>query len=125
MGVGVGEAALSPAAYSMITDSFPKSRLGLALGVYSIGSFIGAGLAFLIGGTVIGYISDFGIVELPVIGIVKPWQMTFVLVAAPGILAVLLMGFVKEPLRRGLLKREDNQSAQVPLKDVFAFVGRR
>ena len=43
MGVGVGEAALSPAAYSMITDLFPKSKLGLALGVYSVGSFLGAG----------------------------------------------------------------------------------
>ena len=44
MAVGVGEAALSPAAYSMITDSFPKSKLGLALGEYSNGSFLGGGL---------------------------------------------------------------------------------
>ena len=40
IGVGVGEAALSPTAYSIITDSFPKSRLGLALGVYSMGAFL-------------------------------------------------------------------------------------
>ena len=32
VGVGVGEAALSPAAYSMIADLFPKERLGRALG---------------------------------------------------------------------------------------------
>ena len=53
MGVGVGEAALSPTAYSIITDSFPKSRLGLALGVYSLGAFLGSGLAFMVGGAVI------------------------------------------------------------------------
>ena len=53
IGVGVGEAALSPATYSMLSDMFPRDRLGRAVGVYSIGSFIGGGLAFLIGGYVI------------------------------------------------------------------------
>jgi len=103
MGVGVGEAALSPAAYSMITDSFPRSKLGLALGVYSIGSFIGAGLAFLIGGTVIGYISSLGIVELPLLGVVKPWQMTFFIVGLPGILVAALFFFtIRDPERKGI-----------------------
>lgn len=50
MGVGVGEAVLSPAAYSIISDSFPRRRLGVAMGVYGLGSAIGAGLAFMIGG---------------------------------------------------------------------------
>jgi MFS family permease len=36
MGVGVGEAALSPAAYSLITDCFPRERLATALSVYSV-----------------------------------------------------------------------------------------
>ena len=45
VGVGVGEAALSPSAYSLITDSFPKGKLARALSVYSMGIFIGAGLA--------------------------------------------------------------------------------
>ena len=47
MGVGVGEATLSPAAYSMIADLFPSNRLGRAMGVYSSGVFFGAGIAFL------------------------------------------------------------------------------
>ena len=37
IGVGVGEAALSPAAYSMIADYFPKEKLGRAIGIYVIG----------------------------------------------------------------------------------------
>ncbi|MGH7462539.1 MAG: MFS transporter, partial [Longimicrobiales bacterium] len=86
MAVGCGEAALSPTAYSIIADSFPKSRLGLALGVYSMGSFIGAGLAFLIGGTVIELVTRIGALELPVLGTVKPWQMTFFIVGMPGVL---------------------------------------
>lgn len=105
MGVGVGEAALSPAAYSMITDSFPKSKLGLALSIYSMGSFIGAGLAFLIGGAVIGYITDFGIVELPFIGVVKPWQLTFFIVGLPGVfIALLFFLTIRDPERKGISK---------------------
>ena len=50
VGVGVGEATLSPAAYSMIADSFTPDRLGRALSVYTLGAFAGMGLAFVIGG---------------------------------------------------------------------------
>ena len=53
MGVGVGEAALSPAAYSLITDYFPRERLATALSVYSMGIYIGSGLAFILGGLVV------------------------------------------------------------------------
>jgi len=104
MGVGVGEAALSPAAYSMITDSFPKSKLGLALGIYSIGSFIGAGLAFLIGGAAIEWVSRFGEINIPFIGNVKPWQMTFFIVGLPGVLiAALFFLTVRDPERKGVM----------------------
>ena len=37
IGVGVGEASLSPSAYSMITDYFPKHKLARALSVYAMG----------------------------------------------------------------------------------------
>ena len=104
MGVGVGEAALSPAAYSMITDSFPKSKLGLALGIYSIGSFIGAGLAFLIGGAAIEWVGQFGEISVPLIGIIKPWQMTFFIVGLPGVLIAVLFFFtVRDPERKGVM----------------------
>ncbi len=118
MGVGVGEAALSPAAYSMITDSFPKSKLGLALGVYSTGPFIGAGLAFFIGGTVIGYVSDFGIVELPLLGIVKPWQMTFFIVGLPGVLvAALFFLTIKDPVRKGIQNPKG-----FPIREIVSYI---
>ena len=100
MGVGVGEAALSPAAYSMITDLFPKEKLGRALAVYSIGSFIGGGLAFLIGGAVISALSEMKNISMPLIGELKPWQMTFIIVGLPGILLALIFSItVKDPTR--------------------------
>ena len=43
MGVGVGEATLGPAAYSMIADYFPKNILARALSVYMIGVTLGSG----------------------------------------------------------------------------------
>src|SRR5690606_17286854 len=42
IGVGVGEATLGPSAFSLITDYFPRDRLGTALSVYSMGIFIGS-----------------------------------------------------------------------------------
>lgn len=51
MGVSVGEAALSPAAYSLIADSFPPWRMATAINAYSIGTYLGSGLAFVVTGT--------------------------------------------------------------------------
>src|SRR3546814_3634578 len=47
MGVGVGEAALSPAAYSMLSDTFPRDRLARAMAVYSIGVPLGSAVALI------------------------------------------------------------------------------
>lgn len=49
MGVGVGEATLSPSAYSIIADYFPKKRLATAMSVFTMGIFLGSGLALVVG----------------------------------------------------------------------------
>jgi len=101
MGVGVGEATLSPAAYSMITDCFPPRRLATAISVYSMGIYIGAGLAMLLGGWVIGLAAGRESWVLPLVGAVRPWQVIFFMVGLPGVLLSLLMFTVREPERRG------------------------
>ena len=50
IGVGVGEAVLTPSAVSLLSDYFPKNRLPFAMSIYSIGLFIGAGMAGIGGG---------------------------------------------------------------------------
>jgi MFS family permease len=128
IGVGVGEAALSPAAYSMITDSFPRSKLGSAFGVYNIGITIGAGVAFLVGGIVVAAVSHAGAsYTLPVLGEVRAWQMVFIVTGAPGILLPLLLLTFREPARRGLLRVLPGSKAPVatvrpPLKEVLAYI---
>lgn len=91
IGVGVGEAALSPAAYSLIADSFPAERRATAISVYSMGVYLGSGLAFLVGGLVIQFASAQGDVTLPVLGEVRPWQLIFLILGVAGVFFTLLM----------------------------------
>ncbi|MHC8350073.1 MFS transporter [Pseudomonas sp. RT4P38] len=103
IGVGIGEAALSPATYSMLSDMFPREKLGRAVAIYSIGSFIGGGVAFLIGGYVIDLLKNLDSVAVPLLGEMRPWQVTFFLVGLPGVLVVLLIALtVRDPARKGL-----------------------
>ena len=98
--VGVGEAALSPAAYSMIYDWFPRDRLASAHSVYSSGIAIGSGLALIIGGTVIVLTTSIALIDLPGMGTVRSWHLAFFVVGLPGLLIALLMCTLREPKRR-------------------------
>ena len=126
MGVGVGEATLSPSAYSLISDYFPKEKRATAISVYSMGIYIGSGIAFLLGGAVIGYVSTQGTIEIPIIGSIRPWQAIFLIVGMPGVLLSLLMYTVKEPIRRGVrsvqLSPGTGKQSIAPLKEVLSYV---
>ncbi|WP_267897142.1 MFS transporter [Alteriqipengyuania lutimaris] len=97
MGVGVGEAVLSPAAYSIIADSFPRRRLGLAMGLFGLGSATGAGLAFMIGGGVVALVAQADTMQLPFFGAVRPWQFAFIVAGLPGLLIALAFLFIPDP----------------------------
>ena len=100
MGVGLGEAALAPAANSMIADSFPKEQLGKALGVFASGIAIGVGFAMVIGGQVLALIGPSKPYDLPLVGIISGWQLTFIVLGVAGILLAFLMFTIKEPRRK-------------------------
>lgn len=127
IGVGVGEAALSPAAYSIITDSFPRSKLGGAFGVYNIGITIGAGIAFLVGGIVVAAVSRAGATyTLPLLGEVRAWQMVFIVTGAPGMVLPLLLLTFREPVRRGILRTGPGEATAAlprpPLREVLGYI---
>ncbi len=111
IGVGVGEATLSPAAFSMISDYFPKNRIARAISVYSMGVYFGAGLALMIGGLVIKMVSAAPPVTLPIVGTIYSWQLTFIIVGALGLPILLLLFTVREPLRRGTAKVNSSSGA--------------
>src|SRR5262245_60197538 len=128
IGVGIGEAALSPAAYSIIADYFPPKRRATALSVYSMGIYIGSGIAFIVGGIIAGIAAKQEEWILPLVGATRPWQVVFFIVGLPGVFLALLMYTVREPLRRGakMVKAADGTTrvAQVPLGEVLAYLGR-
>lgn len=126
VGVGVGEATLSPAAYSIITDYFPKSALAKALSVYTFGVTFGSGLAYIIGGKVVTLVENMGDVTIPIVGQVHGWQITFFLVGLPGLVIAALMLTVKEPKRRGALTDTGaNKSSGVPVAVLLKFLKSR
>lgn len=116
--VGVGEAALSPAAYSMLADIFSPKKLGRAIGVYSSGVFIGIGLSFIVGAYLVTALEANGGLSLPLFGHLKPWQATFVIVGSPGLFIALLMLTVPEPAR------SRNATSSMPIRKVLAFAAR-
>lgn len=98
--VGVGEASLNPAAYSMIADYFPAERRGLAMAIYACGASMGGGLAILLGGMVVQWAMDTRPC-LPLMCGASPWQIVFVVIGLPGVLVALLFALtVREPSRR-------------------------
>jgi len=107
VGVGVGEASASPAAYSLLADLFPKERRGTALGIYSLGIYVGIGLSSYLGGTVVDAWSaafppghePFGL---------SGWQAAFVIAGLPGLLLVPAVLAFREPVRGAL---EETRSA--------------
>ena len=102
MGVGIGEAGLAPASYSMLSDMFPRRSLPIALGLLNAAPFLGVGVANILGGALVQHFETAPPITLPIIGLVKSWQFTFILLGLPGIALALLGWFtLKEPARRG------------------------
>ena len=107
MGVGVGEATLSPATFSMIGDSFPPEKRGKPIAFYSSALPIGAGLASLLSGAVIAWTAASGNQSLPLFGELEPWRFTLIVVGLPGLFFAALFLFIREPARRPAQAAQD------------------
>ena len=119
MGVGAGEAALSPAAYSLIADYFPRNRLATAISVYSMGIYIGSGLSLLVGGIIVHYASAQDMWTLPIVGLVRSWQLIFLAVGLPGVALAPLIYTIREPKHQ-----RAKAGAPAPMRLVFSYMGK-
>jgi MFS family permease len=104
MGVGAGEATVTPVAWSMLADYFPPKVRALPVSVFLMGPYLGAGLALLAGAEVIEWARTTDAVSLPVVGTLAPWQFTFVIVGLPGFALALLLMTLREPPRQERLQ---------------------
>lgn len=96
--VGAGDAALMPAAYSLIGDSFARERLATAMATFSLGAIVGGAVSMAIGGGLVGFASELA-GYLPLVGPVAPWQAVFLLVGLGGLPFSLLVMLIREPAR--------------------------
>lgn len=124
VGVGAGEGALNPPGLSLLKDYFPPDRIGRALGLYSAGISAGAGIAYILGGTLYPMLKAAGTRSYPLVGTLEPWQQMFFVVGLPGILVVLLLTTIREPVRRETLGRS-RPIAPASLLQTLQFVGTR
>lgn len=102
-GVGIGEAVLAPAAYSLIADYVRPSRQGRAFAVYYVSLAIGSGASLLLGGWLLHLIPPQGlsIDRFGLVGLVPAWRLTFIAAALPVVpLAITLLLTVREPARQ-------------------------
>jgi len=125
--VGIGEAALTPAAFSMLSDLFDKEMLGRALSIYSSGIWVGSGLALLLGGIFLQEVAHMKSVDIPGLGSFEPWQAAFLAVGFPGFLVALLVMTLREPARRSLhsITNNDRKAGdELPsFTQVLQFIG--
>jgi len=101
IGVGVGEATLSPAALSFIADAFPRDKVVRAVGLFASAQSVGGGIALIVGGAVIASVSQPGHAgfALPLVGVLKPWQAAFMIVGLAGLPFLALVATLRDPPR--------------------------
>jgi MFS family permease len=108
--VGLGEAVLSPAAISLISDYFPPSRRGTAVACFLSGIAMGIGAAILIGGGVLHFVQAGALVGTPLAD-EAPWRVVLLLIGTPGLLWALVILAIREPARRGAESGAADQAA--------------
>jgi len=98
IGLAAGEATLAPAAYSLLSDSFPADRLALPMSIMGTGASLGGALASVIAGLVVELVPPGG-VSAPVVGHLVGWQVAMLAVAVPGLLLAPLIFTIPEAVR--------------------------
>ena len=98
--VASGEVVLSPGSQSVLSDTFPPERLALPMAVFGLGSTIGSGASFMVGGALASLISVNAIYALPGVGPMKGWQVIFLTGGLLSLAVPFIMFLVPEPLRR-------------------------
>lgn len=123
MGVGFGESALTPTAYALIPDLFPPDKLARAMSVFVLGgTAIGGGMSLLLGGYVIGYVENYGVITLPWVGELTPWRLVLVIVGMLSLLMIIPLSMLKEPTRKSIREGCEDKANQQSFKQVLSYM---
>jgi MFS family permease len=119
--VAVGEASLNPAAFSLLSDVFSKEHLGRAVALFSMGAAIGTGLAYVIGGALVGWMHGRVQIDFPLVGNLRVWQIALLAAGSPGLILAAIVFRLREPARSAASRT----TAAVPTQSWFRFVKSR
>ncbi len=116
--VGGGESVNGPASFSMIADVIPRESLPRAFAILNAGVMGGMALSLVLGGVLIGLVANIAPIPVAGIGVIRNWQLVFMIVGIPGLLvSLLILLTVPEPVRKGARK-----PGGYPMREVFRFV---
>lgn len=100
IGLAVGEAVLSPAAYSMIGDLFPPERRSLPSAIYAAAGNMGTYGAYIAGAGIFAAVSAPPVASFFSLNGIDTWQIVFFIVGLPGIfVAIIFFATTSEPSR--------------------------
>jgi MFS family permease len=122
MFVGVGEAALAPAALSLISDYFAPSRRGTAIGIFLAGMVGGTGVAILLGGALRSLFESGWATAVPLLGGLAPWRAVLIVLGCAGLVVAALAAGIREPERDRLVAVRGASSAGVSLPQVARYL---
>jgi MFS family permease len=125
-GIGAGESINGPLAYSLMADYFPPEKLPRAIAIYNVGYTGGTGLALLLGALMIHILTGLPTIEIPLFGVVRDWQLVFILTGLVGVPVAILTATVAEPGRRNLVldAAPAGKRLGATLREVLAYMAR-
>jgi MFS family permease len=106
LAVGLGEATLSPSAYSLLADWAPRERLSAIIGIFTTGSNLGGGIALTLGGALVQHLGTGRQIHVPGLGELAPWRIAFLATGLPGLGVAALGLCLREPPRRKVADHE-------------------
>lgn len=97
--MGAGESVVGPSSMSMIRDAFPANKRGRAVAIWAMGANIGGAAALLGGGAILRLIGDSASVTVPLLGMIRSWQLVLLACALAPLPLIVLLFTIAEPKR--------------------------
>ena len=98
-GLGLGESALPPTAYSLLKDGIAEKNRGRAFSIYNSALMLGNGAGALFGGAVFTLAVHGWFTSWPFLGHLKPWQCVIIVPGVCAAVVVALLLSIREPPR--------------------------
>jgi len=118
MGLGMAEAAVGPAAFSLIRNTFPASQRGRAFALFNSSHLIGLGSSLFVGGALYGMALDHRFAGLPFVGGLRSWQQVMAILGFIGLPIGALILTMREPARETVHDGAPRSS----FRDCFAYI---